>query len=47
PEGDILEILAAQRDSTRELLHGLTEVQGDFRYAPGKWTIKELLGHLV
>lgn len=47
PEGDILEILAAQRESTRELLHGLTEVQGDFRYAPGKWTIKELLGHLV
>ena len=25
----------------------LPEARGDFRYAPGKWTLKEVLGHLA
>jgi len=46
PEGDILDTLRAQITGTQELLGGLSEDQGNFRYAPGKWTIKEVVGHL-
>ena len=46
PEGDILVILARQNEATLALLRGLSESQGGFRYAPGKWSIKELVAHL-
>ena len=29
------------------VLNGLTEEQGDFRYAEGKWSIKELVCHMI
>ncbi len=28
------------------LLSGRTEDEGDLRYAPGKWSLKEVLGHI-
>jgi hypothetical protein len=43
---DILHTLDEQRRQTVLLLSGLTEVDGDLRYAPDKWSVKELLGHL-
>ena len=46
PEGDIRTILAKQSESTITLLRGLSESQGGYRYAPGKWSIKELVAHL-
>jgi len=46
PEGDILITLARQNEATLALLRGLSESQGGFRYAPGKWSIKELVAHL-
>ena len=46
PEGDIRSILAKQNESTITLLRGLSESQGGYRYAPGKWSIKELVAHL-
>ncbi|MSO52411.1 MAG: squalene--hopene cyclase [Acidobacterium sp.] len=30
-----------------EQLRGLPEAKGDFRYADGKWSVKEVLGHLA
>jgi DinB superfamily len=44
--GDILSTLDQQRRQTMLLLSGKTEEQGDFRYAPGKWSTKEVLGHV-
>lgn len=41
--------VAALEDQPREtlaVLSTLTEEQGDFRYAPDKWSIKEILGHI-
>jgi uncharacterized damage-inducible protein DinB len=46
PSGDFLEILQSQRHDLAQLLSPLTEQQAEFRYAPGKWSIKEVLGHI-
>jgi uncharacterized damage-inducible protein DinB len=43
---DILATLDAQRRDTLLLLCGREESDGDIRYAPGKWSVKELLGHV-
>ena len=47
PDGDIVTTLGQQVDTTLELLRGLSEAQGDLRYAPDKWSIKEVVGHLI
>lgn len=43
---DILGTLESQRRQMLLLLSGRDEADGDFRYAPDKWTAKELLGHV-
>jgi uncharacterized damage-inducible protein DinB len=47
PSGDFLEILEDQRRELVALLSPLTDEQAEFRYAPGKWSIKEVLGHVT
>ena len=44
--GDAFPPLAAQRESTARLLAGIPESRAGFRYAPGKWTLREVIGHL-
>jgi uncharacterized damage-inducible protein DinB len=46
PSGEFLEILRAQHGALTRLLSPLSEEQAEFRYAPGKWSIKEVLGHV-
>jgi hypothetical protein len=43
---DILSTLDQQRRDTMKLLCGRDETEGDFSYAPGKWSTKEVLGHV-
>ena len=45
-EGPILELLKQQQQSTYNLFMGLKDKE-NYAYADGKWTIKELLGHLI
>lgn len=47
PEGDMLDVLVEQMHDTGAFLAGLTEAQGGHRYAPGKWSIREVVGHLA
>ena len=47
PEGNILATLAEQMDSTLRLLRGIAEEKAGYRYAPDKWSIKELVGHII
>lgn len=47
PEGDILAALGRQIDDTLALLRSVPESQADSRYAPDKWSIKEVIGHLI
>jgi len=46
PGNDIVTALEEQRRQTLLLLSGRSEADGDFRYAPDKWSLKELLGHM-
>ncbi len=46
PEGGVLETLARLRESTGRLLAEIGEGRAGHRYAPGKWTIREVVGHL-
>src|ERR1700730_11696614 len=43
---DILDTLDQQRRQMMLLLSGRDDEDGDFRYAPGKWSAKEVLGHV-
>jgi hypothetical protein len=43
---DILNTLDQQRRETMLLLSGRDEEDGNFRYAPEKWSSKEVLGHV-
>ena len=47
PDGDLLDMMVAQARDYERLLASLSEEQGNFRYAPDKWTIKEALGHVT
>jgi hypothetical protein len=46
PDGDIFEILSRQRVEFPEFLRSFGEPRGGYRYAPGKWSIKEMVGHV-
>lgn len=46
PEGDVVALLQAQLADVTSLFAGLSETQGAYRYAPGKWSLKGLLQHL-
>ena len=43
---DIVSVLASQLDETVALLSGISEEQSLQRYAPDKWSMRELLGHV-
>jgi len=47
PEDDLCAAMAGQTAATLEFLRALPEAAGDVRYAPGKWSIKEVVGHMT
>jgi uncharacterized damage-inducible protein DinB len=46
-EGDIIQTLEQQIEDTLSLLRTIPADKANFRYAPDKWSVKELLGHLI
>jgi len=47
PEGNVSDLLRLQVDDTVRLLRGLGDRDADYRYADGKWSIKEVVGHVA
>jgi uncharacterized damage-inducible protein DinB len=47
PNGDIVRQLESQHEATRALLAPLSPDQAGHRYASGKWTVREVVGHLA
>ena len=46
-DGDVLRALSKQCETTTTLVRSLPEERGGFRYAPGKWSVREVLGHVI
>jgi hypothetical protein len=46
PDGPLLDFLAKQPGDYRQLLVGVTEAAAAAEPAPGKWSIKQVLGHI-
>ncbi|WP_247681588.1 DinB family protein [Paenibacillus sp. Marseille-P2973] len=47
PEGNIQNILAEQQKAVEDFIPTIQDSQVDFRYAPGKWSLKEVFGHII
>ena len=47
PSGNIIETLHRQMTDTLTLLSSLSQEQANHRYSPEKWSIKEIIGHIV
>ena len=46
-EGDIIQTLEQQIENSLSLLRTIPSDKANFRYAPDKWSVKELLGHVI
>ncbi|MEM1041850.1 MAG: DinB family protein [Bacteroidota bacterium] len=47
PNGDLLRMLETQGAEFLDLLRAFGEARGGYRYAPGKWSVKEVVGHVA
>jgi hypothetical protein len=47
PDGDLIQHLENQLEATILFIKGLPEDKLNYRYAEGKWTIKQILQHLI
>ncbi|MGY4383308.1 putative damage-inducible protein DinB [Pedobacter sp. UYP24] len=45
-DGDVIDMLERQVTEFADFINSLEE-KADYAYAPGKWTIKELIGHII
>ena len=43
---DAVKLLTMQRDTVRQRLGGLPAAKAAFRYAEGKWSVREVVGHM-
>jgi uncharacterized damage-inducible protein DinB len=46
-DDDVINVLKTQIQASLELLKQINEEKGNYSYEEGKWTIKELLGHVI
>ena len=47
PAGDVIALLRANGEDIVAMLAAVPESRGGFRYAAGKWSIREIVGHLI
>jgi DinB superfamily len=46
-DGDIIKILESQENQISEFINSIPEEKGTYSYAKGKWSIKEVIGHII
>ncbi len=42
-----VDAMRSQGEATHAWIAGLTEEQGHYRYAPDKWSVSDVIGHLI
>lgn len=47
PDGDMIEVLKSTIEETAAFLKSIPEDKLNYRYAEGKWTIKQVVQHLI
>ena len=47
PDGDVISTLTTQMSETQALLGALPASVATYRYAPEKWSVNEVIGHLI
>jgi uncharacterized damage-inducible protein DinB len=47
PDGDVVDRLERQLEETLTLVSAFGEQRAGHRYAPGKWSVREVVGHVV
>jgi hypothetical protein len=47
PEGDIVEVLSGQIADTLRLLGSVPPGLEEYRYGPDKWSVREVVGHMI
>jgi uncharacterized damage-inducible protein DinB len=47
PDGDLIAHLQQQNADTIDLLKGLSPERANYAYGPGKWTVKQVVGHMI
>jgi hypothetical protein len=46
-DGDIIAILSELKDNNYNFLSTIPAAKADYAYAEGKWTLKEVMGHMI
>ncbi len=46
-EGEVFTLLREQAREMKSLLAGISEEKAGYRYEPGKWSLKQVIGHLI
>ena len=47
PDGDVVKSMKNQIAEVKRLFKNVTKKQSEFRYSSGKWSVKEVLGHIL
>lgn len=47
PDGDLIGFMTRQCDAFVGYLEAAPESKQEFRYSPGKWSVSEVIGHLI
>jgi hypothetical protein len=47
PDGDIIKVMKKQNDQVKLLLKNVSGKKSLYRYLPDKWSVREVLGHMI
>jgi uncharacterized damage-inducible protein DinB len=46
-EGDIISVLESELQRTLDVLSGIPANLEEYKYEPGKWSVREVIGHVI